>query len=121
MNEACDDNGVAVKPCAGVSTGMTGMDGNINEVARWQSTQWVQVSAGLPSVVAGALWHGIDAASASAGSSVAAVEGEVASALDAAAPAGAPEMGIIAAMAPDNGSHSSMNTSTSLRKKFMDM
>ena len=77
MNEACDDNGVAVKPCAGVSTGMTGMDGNINEVARWQSTQWVQVPVGLLSAVAGALWHGIDAAIASAGTSVASTEGEV--------------------------------------------
>lgn len=107
MKEVCESNGVAEKLCDGISAGSTGSDGIISEVARWQSTQCVQVPLLVVSAVASASWHGIDEVTVTD-----------ASLCEAAAP---PESGMTTAIAPDKGNQSIMKTSISLWKKLMDI
>ena len=89
------------------------MLGSIMAPAKWQSAQWVQELLFVVSVDFATLWHGNAAITA-------AVVTSASSAATAAAtfPAIA-EIGMAAAMTPDKGSHASIHTNISLRKKFI--
>ncbi len=94
------------------------MNGNISEMARWQSTQWVQVPA---DGFFAAPWHGNNEALGAADTSVDSLT-VVADTISAgAARADMADIGMTAAMAPEAGSHTIIQIRTSLRREPMNM
>ena len=70
---------------------------------------------------AAARWHGNDERIAGAVVTAASMSAGIPDILGEAAPPGIPEIGMTAAMAPDRGSHASIQTNTNLRGKLMSM
>ena len=100
----------------------SGMAGSISEMARWQSTQCVQVPDLAKSFVA-ELWQGKDdiGSMLEAAAEVATEAAASTSPVAVIATASIAEMGMTAAMAPEAGSHAIIQISTSLRNAFMFM
>ena len=66
-------------------------------------------------------WHGIEEIIATAVASVDSTAANLSEALEEPATPGIPEIPMTAAMAPDTGSHASIQINTTLRREFMGM
>ncbi|MBL0124398.1 MAG: hypothetical protein IPP88_17280 [Betaproteobacteria bacterium] len=97
------------------------MLGNISETAKWHSKQCSQRPDGLVSDMAAVLWHGNDEMPPVTDASTESASVAISACKDATAPPGIPEIGMTAAMAPENGSHAIIQTKVSLRREFINM
>ena len=118
----CDDNGFVEYSREGAIPCTTGKFGSINETARWQSTQCVQVPDGGVSPAGWEPWQGIDDVTASDGAALTSASrvfvGAFGTKITHAFP-NMPEIGMTAAMAPETGSQISIQKSKNLLKNVI--